>query len=500
MAPYNPAVTPISSVEFKGRIGESHYNLKTSTELLKVLNRIWSLEEQHASNISLIKALKIEFEQARVKIKELLRERQADRHEIDDLVKQIAEDKLVRKNKEQDRIQAAVKSLKDELDDERKLRRRSESLHRKLARELSEVKTTLSSALKDLEKDRKSRRFLEELCDEFARGIKDYEQEVHTLKQRTDKDWTGRHDHDQLILHISETWLDERMQMQLEETRYGFSEYSIVDKLRLEMESFLRAKHINTFEKSENRLPRECQNSSESVPLNEAVSAPQDVGDEESLSSGSDCIELNKPSKTVIRSNEMENVDSHFDQKTGATKKPDSRGRINGRSLSSLEVKFEETLAAPAMSSNGKKKSQLINTEQGEVDEVKPSEISISQKSDQCEVNEDGSYEKRNKNDEIKGMNSNYTVDNLIRSQYFSSDGGNMHFENNKVDVSCSNLGWRNQASPVQKWMAKLTSTDLDLPESSSKLSVKENTLKAKLLEARSKGQRSRTKASKGSA
>ncbi|KAG2307889.1 hypothetical protein Bca52824_027637 [Brassica carinata] len=40
---------------------EPQYNLKTSTELLKVVNRIWSLEEQHAANISLIKSLKTEL-------------------------------------------------------------------------------------------------------------------------------------------------------------------------------------------------------------------------------------------------------------------------------------------------------------------------------------------------------------------------------------------------------------------------------------------------------
>ena len=58
---------------------------------------------------------------------ELVRDRQADRHEIDDLMKQIAEDKLVRKSKEQDRLHAAVQSVRDELEDERKLRKRSES-------------------------------------------------------------------------------------------------------------------------------------------------------------------------------------------------------------------------------------------------------------------------------------------------------------------------------------------------------------------------------------
>jgi hypothetical protein len=52
------------------------------------------LEEQHASNISLIKALKTELDHTRIRVKELLRDRQADRHEVDDLMKQIAEDKF----------------------------------------------------------------------------------------------------------------------------------------------------------------------------------------------------------------------------------------------------------------------------------------------------------------------------------------------------------------------------------------------------------------------
>ncbi|KAH7513840.1 uncharacterized protein At5g41620 [Ziziphus jujuba] len=500
VAPYNPAVTPTSSLDFKGRIGESHYSLKTSTELLKVLNRIWSLEEQHVSSVSIIKALRTELDHTRLKIKELLRERQSDRHEIDELMKHLAEDKLVRKSKEQERIHTAVQSVRDELEDERKLRKRSESLHRKLARELSEVKSTLSGVVKDLERERRSRKLLEDLCDEFAKGIKDYEQEVHALKQKTDKDWAGNDERDRLILHVSESWLDERMQMQLEDAQSGFTEKnSIVDKLRLEIETFLRAKHMDTSKRIENLLPRERRNSLESVPLNEVVSAPQDVGDEEdSLGSGSHCFELHKPSNTDFKSHGDEAVDGYVDEAmklNNARKKPEARERIKGRSPSSLQVKFEEKMAW-AMSCNGAKNSQSVNAEQGKNEEGKPADKSI--KSEQCEVTEDGNYANRNKHDETSGMNLSYTVDNLLRSQYRPSDGGNMHFENNNCEASCSNTGWRNQASPVRQWMEKLTSTDLDLPESSSKLPVKENTLKAKLLEARTKGQRSRSKAHKG--
>ncbi|CAN6718632.1 unnamed protein product [Malus baccata var. baccata] len=499
VAPYNPAVTPSGSLDFKGRIGESHYNLKTSTELLKVLNRIWSLEEQHTSNIALIKALKTELDHARVKIKELLRVRQADRHELDDLVKQISEDKLVRKNKEQDRIHAAVQSVRDELEDEKKLRKRSESLHRKLARELSEVKSSLTNSVEELERERKLRKLLEDLCDEFAKGIKEYEQEVHSFKQKTDKDWTGRSDRDRLILHVSESWLDERMQMQLEEAEYSVSgTNSIVDKLSLEIETFLRAKHMNTLKNTENLMTRNRRNSMESVPLNEAVSAPQDAGEEEddSLGSDSNCFELNKPTNSDFTLLGDEAVNNHIEEKVRSDpskKNSVSSDRVRSRSPARLQVKFEEQMAW-AMSCNGNKKSQMENPEQGKTEEGKPPEISTSQKSERCVATEDTAYRKGNKQDETHVSNSNHMAENLIRSQLVMSDGGgNVH------EASCSNTGWRNQASPVRQWMARLASPVCDMSESSSKLPprIRENTLKAKLLEARSRGQWTRSKASK---
>lgn len=504
MAPYNPAVTPSSSLDFKGRIGESHYSLKTSTELLKVLNRIWSLEEQHASNMSLIKALKTELDHARVRIKELLRDQQADRHEIDELMKQIAEDKLVRKSKEQDRLHAAIQSLRDELEDERKLRKRSESLHRKLARELSEVKSSFSSSLKEMERERKSRKLLEDLCDEFAKAIKDYEQEVHALKPKSDKDWVGRADGDRLILHISESWLDERMQMRLEEAQHGFAENnSIVDKLGFEIETFLKAKQMGNSKSADNMLPRERRNSMESVPLNEAVSAPQDVGDEEdSMGSDSHCFELNKPSNGDLNTQGNEAVDGHIDEtvKSSRTKKKlASRERVRGHSPSSLQVKFEEQMAR-AMLCNGNKSPHVVETEELKTGEGNPAEMSLSRRSENCDATEGGSLERKNKVDEIHGSNSNFVIDNLIRNHISSSEAGNLQLGNDAGEASCSYPTRRN-ASPVRQWMAKLTTPDLDISESSTKLppGLKENTLKAKLLEARSKGQRSRLKIFRGS-
>ncbi|KAB2069709.1 hypothetical protein E1A91_A08G116600v1 [Gossypium mustelinum] len=505
VAPYNPAVTPSSSFDFRGRVGESHYNLKTSTELLKVLNRIWSLEEQHVSNISLIKALKMELDHARVRIKELLRDQQADRHEIDDLMKQIAEDKLARKSKEQDRIHAAVRSVRDELEDERKLRKRSESLHRKLAREVSDIKVSLSNALKDLERERKSRKLLEDLCDEFAKGIKSYEREVHGLRQKSDEDWAGAADCDRMILHISESWLDERMQIKLEEAQSGFDEQkSMIDKLGFEIETFLQAKRISTsVSKRSNYLSRKDRRKSlESVPLNEAVSAPKDVCDEEdSASSDSNCFELNKPNNVDLKSDKDVALNGDLEEtikSNHAEKKPPSHEKSKTRHPSSLQVKFEEKMARAMC--NGNKKSQLADSAQEDTVIGNTTEITVSQKFENDEATQYGSEGRKNKLDEIHGLSSNYVLDNLIRNHMALSEGGNINPENDCGEASCSFPAWKNQLSPVRQWMTKFTSPDLDESESSTKLppGTKENTLKAKLLEARSKGPRSRLKIFKG--
>ncbi|KAE8657295.1 putative catalytic [Hibiscus syriacus] len=504
VVPYNPAVTPTSSISFRGRIDESNYNLKTSTELLKVLNHIWSLEEQHASNISLIKALKKELDHARVRIKDLLRDQQACRHEIDDLMKQIAEDKLVRKSKELDRIHAAVQSARDELEDERKIRKRSENLHRKLAREVSESKASLSNALKDLERERKSRKLLEDLCYEFARGIKNYELDLHTLRQKSDEDWTGVADHDRLILHISESWLDERMQMKLEEAQSGFPKLnSIVDRLGFEIETFLQAKQISTSvsKPTDYLSQKDRRKSLESDPLNEAVSTGKDVcREEDSASSYSNCFELNKPSSVDLKSHEDEalNCDGEEIMKSNhVERKLSSHEKIKRQHPSSLQVRFEEKMAR-AMS-NENKKSQLAEAEDENI-VGNATEATISQKLENDEATQYGNEGRKNKLDEIHGLSSNYILDNLIRNRIALSEGGNMNVENNYGEASCSYLPPRNQPSPVQAWMTKITPPDLDVSESSEKLppTTKDNTLKAKLLEARSKGQRSRLKILKG--
>lgn len=444
VAPYNPAVTPTSSIEFKGGNGETSYSLKTSTELLKVLNRIWSLEEQHAANVTLVRALKRELDLARSKIKELSRDRQSDRHEMEHLVKQIAEDK-------QGHATAAIQSVKDELEDERKLRKRSETLHRKLARELHESKTSLTTALRELENERRSRVLLEDLCDEFAWGIKTYEHEMHSLRViNPDKGNGSNHRpvvRDGLILHISESWLDERMQTKQETTPV---KNSVAEKLSSEIEAFLEAKRKGLQKSGSGPTARQRRHSLESIPMNLAASAPPDDGDDDDdVSSGgggdSPCFELDKP---VARGkDEIGNSPSKPDH---GKKKLAAQGTGKGRDPSSLQVKFEEQMAQAIL---GQTKTREEN---------------------QVEITE-----------EEVGINSKY-LDSLLKNHYLQTG--------NDFDDSVSKPVWKSHPSPVRGWTTRLPTEDLEISESSAKLppeSKDQTSLKSKLLEARTRGHRS---------
>uniref|UniRef100_A0ACD5WSU2 Uncharacterized protein n=1 Tax=Avena sativa TaxID=4498 RepID=A0ACD5WSU2_AVESA len=293
-------VSPSRSLNFRDRYRDAGCNLKTSTELLKVLNRIWSLEEQHAVDASAVKGLKLELQNTQARVQELTQERQQYRYEIDSLARQVAEDKMARKNKEQEKLRANLRSLQEELEAERHLRKHSESLHRKLGKELSAMKPAFLKAVKDLEKEQKATRLLEDLCDEFALGIRNYEEEVRVLKQRHVKEYKPKTD--KLVVHISEAWLDERIQMQNADAR-GDSEgkTSITERLSSEIQSFLHGRRSSNLYSASKHTGNEkgdaslCRQSLESLHLNGATSAPRlaEDDDENSVASDLHCFELN---------------------------------------------------------------------------------------------------------------------------------------------------------------------------------------------------------------
>ncbi|XP_050387628.1 uncharacterized protein At5g41620-like [Argentina anserina] len=467
---------------YKGRKGESSCGLKTSTELLKVLNRIWSLEEQHASNISLVKALKMELHHSQGIIDQLVHEKQWDRQEMNDLMKQVSD---------HSRIKAAVQLVKDELEGERKLKKHSESLHRKLARELSEVKFAFSNALRELEREKKARILMENLCDEFSKGIREYEQEVRSLKHSPEKEQSGVVSSERLILHISEAWFDERMQMKIAEGQNDLGEKNtIVDKLGFDIESFLEAKRsvdskLN-IELSQKKLRENCSRrlSLESFPLNEAVSAPRNAA-EDSTDSDSHYLQAARSAsgKQTGRSSRQRNNNDAKGQYGGIDKsssmKKQAEEHIKGNVISGFQGQFKQHMAK-TMSCDGNR-ILFADREDGELGEENPAMIDNLGESVSCDAIREGLHETESIRVETHGLKSN-------------------HPDTNCRVKGCVQSVFTGNASPIQKWKSNLTVPDFGKPESSLDWppDLDENTLMAKLLEARLEAKNSRTRSSKG--
>ncbi|KAI3444466.1 hypothetical protein Pfo_001131 [Paulownia fortunei] len=499
MAPYRPAISPNSSLFSNGKFGESSHSLKTSTELLKVLNRIWSLEEKHALDMSLVKTLRKELDQSQARIQELLQEKNRDQNEIDNLMKQITEYKFSRK-KEQDRIKDAVKLVEDKLEDELKSKRHSEKLHYKLAKELSEIKSSLSNALRELERERKARTLLEDLCDEFAKGIRDYEQEVRFMKHKSCKDQIGREGNDRLILHISEAWLDERTQMKLADAHDISEKQSALDKLSFEIEGFLRVKQSvysgkNDYMSSKNPCESEVlAHSLESFHLNEPASAPWNGNEEDdSVSISNQCSQFCrglslKQAKGFVRQQVEITPDGHVKETTKlkpANKKIQSQ---KGSDPSSSQMQLEEHV--------DERKHKLVNEELTKSRTENLCEMNNPRMPKKGEVMQRSSREGKNK---IADADVDLQ-DTTRRNPSLTSEDKKLRYENNCMEGSFDPSAFNGPPSPVKKWTSEVSAADPDISESSSRWpkSIKPNTLKAKLMEARLEGQQSRARTSKG--
>ncbi|XP_047951366.1 uncharacterized protein At5g41620-like isoform X1 [Salvia hispanica] len=451
--PRRSAVSPLSSVVSNGKFGESSYSLKTSTELLKVLNKIWSLEEKHALDMSLVRALKRELEQTQARNQELMQEKKRDQSEIDHLLEQMTEYKVARK-REQQRIKDTVKLVEDKLEDELKLRRHSESRHHKLAKELSQMKSSFSNVLRELDRERKARMLLEDLCDEFAKGIRDYEQEVRLVKQKCGKDQIGREQNDRLILHISEAWLDERAQMKLADASNVSLQQSALDKLCIEIESFLREKqsdHSGTNVDVSTKTPsqsRALPHSLESFHLNEPASAPWQVNDED------DSIGMTSHRPHLSRGYSLKQANEEL--------------ASDGRN--------KETMRPRA--GNEKQHSRRGSSDPS------CSHIQLDDEKHHQQVNE-GSTKTRNTNSYDMGHHPMPKKGEIL--QRSTREG--------RTRASDADMSLGHRVDPSRKWKSEVSAGDPEISESCGRWEngARPNTLKAKLMEARLEGQQPRS-------
>ncbi|PNT32778.1 hypothetical protein POPTR_006G207800v4 [Populus trichocarpa] len=231
-----------STVGVKPRLKDVSNALTTSKELLKIINRVWGNEDRPSSSLSLISALHAELERARLQVNHFIQEQCSDQNEINYLLKCFAEEKAAWKNKEQKVVEAAIESIAGELDVEKKLRRRFESLNKKLGKELAETKASLLKAVKELESEKRARVVMQKVCDELARDIGDDKAEVEELKRESAK-LCEEVEKEREMMQLADVLREERVHMKLSEAKYQLEEKNAaVDKLQNQLEAFLGTK------------------------------------------------------------------------------------------------------------------------------------------------------------------------------------------------------------------------------------------------------------------
>ncbi|XP_061357988.1 uncharacterized protein At5g41620-like [Gastrolobium bilobum] len=229
------------TVGIKNRLKEARSGLSTSKKLLKVLNQM-CLREKQSSSMPLVLALGSELDRVCHQIDQLIQEQHSEQNDIEYVMKRFAEEKASWKRREREKIHDAIKNVAEELEVERKLRRQTEWLNKKIAKEMANEKASHLKASKELEREKRAKEILEQICDELARGIGEDKAQVEELKRESAK-VREEVEKEREMLQLADVLREERVQMKLSEAKYQFEEKNaVLEKLRNELEGFMRTK------------------------------------------------------------------------------------------------------------------------------------------------------------------------------------------------------------------------------------------------------------------
>ncbi|GAB2230703.1 hypothetical protein Droror1_Dr00014986 [Drosera rotundifolia] len=108
----------------KTRLNDVRNNLMASKELVKVLFRMLSEEQQHSWGFTLVSVLKVEIDRAMIQIDRTIQERRFTHNEVDVRLKQFTVEKATWKSEEEESFHEALR----ELATEKRMRRQAKRL------------------------------------------------------------------------------------------------------------------------------------------------------------------------------------------------------------------------------------------------------------------------------------------------------------------------------------------------------------------------------------
>lgn len=186
--------------------------LATAKELLKVLNHINGRNSPAAKSV--ISALQLELDTTSIQVDRLYHEQRSYRKEMRHIIHHLSEEK--------DKISRVAELAGAQLETERKVRKQTERINKKLGKELADKNTKLEIAVKEL------KHVYEDRAEEIKKASAAAFEEVE-------------------MLQLADVLREERMQMKLAEAKYHFEEKNAdIEKLRSELEAYMSNNNVVT--------------------------------------------------------------------------------------------------------------------------------------------------------------------------------------------------------------------------------------------------------------
>lgn len=224
---------------------------KLSKDAFDLYGSLRLLKDQQSNTVSIISFLQSELELARSRVSELEAEQQSTKKKFACFVRKIEDQKAAWKRREHEKILSVIDAIKEDLNRERKSRKRLEMINTKLVNELTDSKLSSKQLLEDYKKETKARELMEEVCNELAKEIGEDKAEVEALKIESLKN-REEVEEERKMLQMAEVWREERVQMKLVDAKLTLEEkYTQLNKLQEEIETFLRSRSGNNFDVSE---------------------------------------------------------------------------------------------------------------------------------------------------------------------------------------------------------------------------------------------------------
>lgn len=199
-------------------------------------------KNQQIGTVALVSTLQAELLQAQTRIYELEAERHSFKKKLEHFLKKFNEDKTAWQIREHQKNHGIVDHLKDELNMEREDRQRMEILNSKLVNELADVKLSVKEFIQEYEKERKGRELMEEVCNELAKEIGEDKAEVEAFKREYEK-ICEEVEEERKMLQMAEVWREERVQMKLADAKLTLeNKYRQMTKLVADLEIFLSSR------------------------------------------------------------------------------------------------------------------------------------------------------------------------------------------------------------------------------------------------------------------